>query len=71
MSKEGLSSLRQVVCDADYAYIRGIVRHSDNSKCTHLYPDVSFIVYLNEDDNKILTEMAPRWIHGDPNINGN
>lgn len=70
LSKEGLSSLRQVVYDSDYAYIRGIIRHSDNSKCCHLYPDVSFIVYLNEDTSKILTDKAPRWTDGDPNING-
>ena len=70
LSKEGFSLLKRIIYDADYAYIRGSIRHSDNSLCTHLYPDVSFIVFLNGDDGKILTEMAPRWVDGDPNING-
>ncbi|MDW7679408.1 MAG: FlgD immunoglobulin-like domain containing protein [bacterium] len=55
----------------DYAYERGILYHSDGSKCSHLPPDVSFIVLLNNNDSKILTEQCPRWAPGaDPNING-
>lgn len=55
----------------DYAYERGILYHSDGTKCTHLQPEVSFIVLLNNDDSKILTEQCPRWVpEGDPNIYG-
>ena len=45
----------------DYAYERGILYHSDGSKCSHIPPDVSFIVFLNNDDSNIITEQCPRW----------
>lgn len=56
---------------ADYAYERGIVYHSDASKCEHLPPEASFIVMLNNNDGKILTDQCPRWApEGEPNIPG-
>ena len=54
----------------DYAYRRCIVYHSDQTKCEHLPPDVSFIVFLNNSDSILLTDQCPRWSSGVPNING-
>ncbi|MCK4813316.1 MAG: T9SS type A sorting domain-containing protein [Candidatus Marinimicrobia bacterium] len=56
---------------ADYAYDRGIVYHSDASRCEHLPPEASFIVMLNNNDSIIITDQCPRWApEGEPNING-
>ncbi len=54
----------------DYAYYKGYVRHNDNSFCEDLPPVASFIVLLNGNDNKILTDDSPRWAIGDANISG-
>lgn len=58
--------------NADYIYYKNFVRHASADACKHLPPVVSFTVYLNQDQTKILTEQAPRWSTGtDPNIPGN
>ncbi|MDZ7262949.1 MAG: T9SS type A sorting domain-containing protein [candidate division KSB1 bacterium] len=58
--------------NADYVYYKNFVRHANGDACKHLPPAVSFMVYLNHDQTKILTEQAPRWSTGtDPNIPGN
>ncbi|MBN2366512.1 MAG: hypothetical protein EH225_11275, partial [Calditrichaeota bacterium] len=54
----------------DYAYFKDYARHSDGSYCEHTPPDVSFFVTLNGNDSIILTDEAPRWSIGDPNISG-
>jgi len=54
----------------DYAYIFGYIRHSNDDFCKDLPPKTGFVVYLNESDSKILTDEAPRWCLGDPNISG-
>jgi len=54
----------------DYAYFKDFVRHSDGNLCQDLPPQASFIVLLNGNDQKILTDDAPRWSIGDPNISG-
>lgn len=52
-------------------YYKNFVRHSEGDLCTHIPPQATFTAYLNNDQNKILIENAPRWeIGGDPNING-
>ena len=54
----------------DYAYYKGYVMHSNGALCKELPPIASFIVILNGDDSKILTDDSPRWELGDPNISG-
>lgn len=54
----------------DYAYYKGIVTYSDGSLCTDVPPKAGFIVFLNRDSSKILTDLSPRWGFGDPNISG-
>jgi|GEM_PF-3502411 len=55
----------------DYIYYQNFVYHADGKLCTHQPPEASFVVYLNQDQSKILTETSPRWSPGtDPNING-
>lgn len=54
----------------DYAYFKDYVRHADGSLCKDLPPQSSFVVLLNRSDQKILTDDAPRWSFGDPNISG-
>ncbi len=54
----------------DYAYFKDYVRHSDGTLCQHLPPINSFVVWLNGNDNILLTDDAPRWSFGDPNISG-
>ena len=52
-------------------YFKNFVRHSEGEFCTHLPPEATFTVYLNNDRSKILLENAPRWeTGGDPNITG-
>ena len=54
----------------DYAYLKGYVYKASGSLCYGLPPQANFIVYLNGNDDKILTDEAPRWTFGDPNISG-
>ncbi|NOQ98305.1 MAG: hypothetical protein GQ561_09085, partial [Calditrichae bacterium] len=54
----------------DYAYFKDYVRHSDGTLCQHLPPVNSFVVWLNGNDDILLTDDAPRWSFGDPNISG-
>ncbi len=54
----------------DYAYFKDHVRHSDGTLCEDVPPQASFIVYLNGNDDRILSDEAPRWSFGDPNISG-
>lgn len=55
----------------DYVYFQNFVYHADGKLCTHQPPSVSFVAYLNQDLNKILTDRSPRWRKGaDPNITG-
>lgn len=52
-------------------YYKNFVHHQDGSFCTHLVPEASFTVYLNNDPSRILIENAPRWeTNADPNIPG-
>ncbi len=55
---------------SDYAYYKGLVMHQDLTACEEEPPVASFIVFLNGDDSRILTDEAPRWTFGDPNISG-
>jgi hypothetical protein len=56
----------------DSVYYKNLVNHSDGSLCEHKAPFVSFTVYLNNDQDRILLENAPRWDPtGLPNIEGN
>ncbi len=53
-------------------YYKTFVRHASGEFCTHLPPDVTFTVYLNNELSKILIENAPQCTIGsDPNIPGN
>ena len=66
---------KQAVLDSfifgeDYVFFKGFVKHSDGNFCEELPPLTSFIVLLNGDDHKILTDDAPRWTFGEPNISG-
>ena len=54
----------------DYLYYKAFVMHQNMTLCEDLPPTASFIVMLNGDDSRILTEEAPRWSFGDPNISG-
>ncbi len=55
----------------DSVYYRNFVKHSDGSLCTHTPPLTSFVVYLNRDESKTLTESSARWgLSPDPNIDG-
>ncbi len=55
----------------DYIYYQNFVYHADGKLCTHQPPVASFVVFLNNDLSKILTDSSPRWSRGaDPNING-
>jgi hypothetical protein len=54
-----------------YIYYSNYVRHSNNTECKHTSPTATFTVYLNNNQDKILIENAPRWESGgDPNITG-
>jgi len=64
------TELDSFVFGDDFVYFKGFVRNSDFSLCEQLPPVTSFIVLLNGDDNKILTDESPRWSFGDPNISG-
>ncbi len=54
----------------DYAYYKALVLHQDLSICEEVPPEATFIVYLNGNDEQILTDEAPRWMASDPNITG-
>ncbi len=54
----------------DYLYYKAFVMHQNMTLCEDVPPVASFIVMLNGDDSKILTDEAPRWTFGDPNISG-
>jgi len=54
----------------DYAYLKGYVYKANGNFCYGLPPQANFIVYLNGNDDKILTDDAPRWTFGEPNISG-
>lgn len=55
----------------DYVYYKNFVHHSSGELCEHTPPNVTFTVFLNRDQSKILIENAPRWnLTGDPNIDG-
>ncbi len=57
--------------DHDYVYFKNFVRHSEGEFCTHIPPQASFVAHLNNHQDHILLENAPRWeIGGDPNITG-
>lgn len=55
----------------NYCVEWGLVYHADQSLCYHEPPDAQQIVFLNSDDQEILTESAPKWGDADPNIPGN
>ncbi len=52
-------------------YFQKLVYESDGSLIERTPPEVSFTVYLNGDERRILTETAPRLGSDDPNITGN
>lgn len=54
----------------DYAYYKDYVRNSDGTLSNATPPEAGFVVYLNGDDQHILTDESPRWAFGDPNISG-
>ena len=55
----------------DSVYFANSVKHADGSMCQHLPPVAAFDVFLNRDENRVLTETAPRWNPtGQSNING-
>lgn len=66
----GKVEIDSFVFGRDYAYFKDYVRHADGSLCKDLPPQASFVVLLNGSDRKILTDDAPRWSFGDPNISG-
>lgn len=51
-------------------YLRRFVNSADGGANTNTPPATFFTVYLNGDQSRILTEQAPRFSEGDPNING-
>jgi len=52
-------------------YYKNFVHHADGSLCQHTPQVATFTAYLNNDQNKVLLENAPRWNSGEPNIAGN
>jgi hypothetical protein len=52
-------------------YYKNFVRHSNGEFCTHTPPEATLTAFMNNDQSKILTENAPRWTPGEPNIAGN
>ncbi len=57
--------------EAISVYYKNFVRHSEGEFCEHVPPLTSFVVYVNNTDDRILVENAPRWeTNADPNING-
>jgi hypothetical protein len=64
------SEIDSFVFGDDYAYFKDFVRYSDGNLCEEPPPQASFIVLLNGNDQKILTDDSPRWSFGDPNISG-
>src|SRR3990170_6333098 len=57
---------------SDSIYFKNFVYHSNNTYCPHIPPQTAFTVFLNNDEDKVLIENAPRFdLLADPNIAGN
>ena len=54
----------------DYIYFEDFVHHASGELCEHTPPSVSFTAFLDTVRSRILTENAPKWSEGDPNIDG-
>ena len=42
--------------------------HQDGERCSHLNPSPRFMVMLNNDRSRLLTDTAPRWGNSDDNV---
>ncbi|OGU74222.1 MAG: hypothetical protein A2V93_07965 [Ignavibacteria bacterium RBG_16_34_14] len=67
-----LSVISTAASGSDSIYFKNFVYHSNNTYCPHIPPQTAFTVFLNNNEDKILIENAPRFdLLSDPNITGN